>query len=66
MNLIVNGNRHEHTGDGTLPALLGELGANPEHSALTLNGNLVISKNWSTSSLRNGDIVEVITFVGGG
>lgn len=75
MNLIVNGSPHEHTGDGTVPALLAEMGATPEHSAVTVNGELVPKDpaapeqgegGWKTFKLSDGDTVEVLTFVGGG
>jgi thiamine biosynthesis protein ThiS len=66
MNLIVNGKKVEHRGDGTVPALLAELGATPEHTALTVNGDLVFSKHWKDFKFNDGDTVEVLTFVGGG
>ncbi len=66
MNLIVNGEKVEHRGDGTVPALLTELGATPEHTALTVNGDLVFSKQWKDFKFTDGDTVEVLTFVGGG
>lgn len=66
MFLIVNGEKIEHSGDGTVPALLSELGAIQEHSALTVNGELVFSKHWKTFKFNDGDTVEVLTFVGGG
>jgi len=66
MMLTVNGERVESRGDGTALALLAELGAIPEHSALTVNGDLVVSRRWSTFQLSDGDVVEVLTFVGGG
>ena len=66
MQLTVNDKCHEHTGDGSVTALLAELGANPEHSALTANGDLVFSKDWKNFKLTDGDTVEVLTFVGGG
>ena len=77
MQLTVNGESHEHTGDGSVAALLAELGASPEHSAVTVNGDLVCSrvarvhshaagKDWKTFKLNHGDTVEVLTFVGGG
>jgi sulfur carrier protein len=66
MNLIVNGEKYEHCGDGTVPALLAELGAEPGHTALTVNGDLVFSKDWNIFKLTDGDAVEVLTFVGGG
>ncbi len=66
MNLMVNGESLEHNGDGSVGVLLAELGAAPDHSALTVNGDLVFSKNWKTHTLNDGDTVEVLTFVGGG
>lgn len=66
MFLTVNGESHEHTGDRTVPALLAELGATPEHTALTVNDELVFSRDWKTFKLNDGDTVEVLTFVGGG
>ena len=47
MFLTVNGEKYEHLGDGSVPALLAELGAVPEHTALTVNGDLVFSKDWT-------------------
>ena len=66
MQLIVNGEKYEHCGDGTVPALLAELGAEPGHTALTVNGDLVFSRDWKNFKLTDGDTVEVLTFVGGG
>jgi len=66
MQLTINGENLEHSGDGTLPALLEELGAIPDHTALTVNGDLVLSKDWNHFKFTDGDSVEVLTFVGGG
>jgi sulfur carrier protein len=66
MFLTVNGEKYEHRGDGTVPALLAELGATPEHTAVTVNADLASSKNWRNFKLNDGDAVEVLTFVGGG
>ncbi|MCC7299827.1 MAG: sulfur carrier protein ThiS [Verrucomicrobia bacterium] len=66
MFLTVNDENYEHHGDGTVAALLTELGATPEHTALTVNGELVFSKDWKVFKFNGGDTVEVLTFVGGG
>ena len=66
MQLIVNEEKHEHRGDGTILALLTELGAAPEHTAVTVNGDLVFSRDWKIFKLADGNTVEVLTFVGGG
>ena len=66
MQLTVNGDSHNHSGNGSVSTLLSELGANPDHAAVTVNGNIVFSKDWNTFKLSDGDAVEVLTFVGGG
>ena len=66
MNLTVNGEKHEHGGNGTIDALLEELGANPEHTALMVNGDVVPSENWKNTTLNKNDEVEMLVFVGGG
>ena len=66
MFLTVNGEKYEHRGDGTVPALLAELGAEPGHTAVTVTGELVFSKDWKNFKLTDGNAVEVLTFVGGG
>jgi thiamine biosynthesis protein ThiS len=66
MFLTVNGEKYKHGGGGTVSALLAELGAMPEHTALTVNGELVLSTDWINFKLQDRDVVEVLTFVGGG
>lgn len=66
MLLTVNGEKQKFSGDTSISALLDELGATPEHTALTVNGDIVFSKDWKTFELNEGDSIEVLTFVGGG
>jgi thiamine biosynthesis protein ThiS len=66
MFLTVNEKQYGHRGAGTIPALLAELGATPEHTALTVNGEIVFSNHWKNFKLNDGDTIEVLTFVGGG
>ncbi len=66
MNLIVNGEKHEHTGSGTIDALLEELEANQAHTALMVNGDVVPSESWKNTALNENDEVEMLVFVGGG
>ena len=66
MKVTVNGEVNEHLGDGTIDALLEELGANKAHTALMLNGEVVPSKEWKASPLHENDDVEMLVFVGGG
>jgi len=66
MRLTVNGERHEHGGDGTVTALLQEIGATPERVALLVNGEVVRGAKRDAVVLREGDSVEVVGFAGGG
>ena len=66
MNLKVNGEQHDHQGGGSIPALLAELGADAERTALMVNGAVVSSNDWNTTLLKENDEVEALVFVGGG
>jgi len=66
MKLTVNGETHEHKGNGTIDALLDELGANKAHTALMVNGNVVPSSEWPSTALNDNDEIEMLVFVGGG
>ncbi|MEI6891982.1 MAG: sulfur carrier protein ThiS [Pontiella sp.] len=66
MKLTVNGEAHDHQGDGTLHALLKELGAHPAHTALMVNGEVIPSEDWKNTSAHENDEIEMLVFVGGG
>jgi len=66
MKLIVNGNAHEHWGDGAPQALLAELGVAAERVALVVNERVVPRREWEDLRLKPGDRVEMLTFMGGG
>ncbi|MDF7824160.1 sulfur carrier protein ThiS [Pontiellaceae bacterium B12227] len=66
MKLTVNGEAHVHEGNGTIAALLEELGANPAHTALMVNGDVIPSEGWKNTTLNENDEVEMLVFVGGG
>ena len=66
MKLNVNGESHHHQGDGSVNTLLEELGANKAHTALMINGEVLPSTTWATTTLTENDAVEMLVFVGGG
>ena len=66
MKLTVNDESHIHQGDGSINALLDELGANKEHTALMINGDVIASTDWKSALLKENDEVEMLVFVGGG
>ena len=66
MKLTVNGEPHEHKGDGSVAALLDEMGSRPDRTALMVNGDVVPRARWTGVSLSDGDRVELLVFAGGG
>ena len=66
MKLTVNGEEHTHAGNGSVASLLEELGANPAHTALMVNGEVISSEHWKNTTLNENDEVELLVFVGGG
>jgi thiamine biosynthesis protein ThiS len=65
MTLVVNGERREVTDDLTVAALVAELGIRGR-VAVELNGEVLRQAQHPELHLRDGDALEVVTFVGGG
>jgi thiamine biosynthesis protein ThiS len=66
MELTVNGESHQHEGDGTIQALLEEMGSRPDRTAVMVNGDVVPRERWDGTRLEEGDTVELLVFAGGG
>jgi thiamine biosynthesis protein ThiS len=66
MKIVVNGEAHVLGGTGTLRELLAELKASPDHVAVMVNDRIVPKAGRDALTLRAGDRVEVLTFMGGG
>lgn len=65
MRLIVNGEPCE-TAAASLPALLAELGADPARVAVIVNNRVIPAAERHACALAAGDVVELLTFAGGG
>ena len=66
VQITVNGERHEVPGRLSVTELIKLLGLKPEHVAVEVNKELVTRARHSEAVVANGDIVEVVTLVGGG
>lgn len=66
VKLTVNGELYDHGGDGMLSSLLSELGADPGHVVVMINGDVVVRKDYDATGLTEGDVVEVLVYAGGG
>ena len=49
-----------------LEALLENLGYKPQLVVVELNGEIINPKVWTSTKIKNGDYLEVVTIVGGG
>jgi sulfur carrier protein len=66
MKLTVNGNPVELPDGSTVSALLSHLAIDAQRVAVERNEDVVPRLTWTEAQLREGDTVEVVTFVGGG
>lgn len=66
MTLTVNGMPREIADETTLDNLLGELGVRRDGTAVALNDDVVPRARHATTTLREGDRLEIIVAVAGG
>jgi thiazole synthase len=64
--ITLNGERREVPAGLTVAGLLRHLGVRPEHVAVEVNRDLVTRARHEATSLEEGDVLEVVTLVGGG
>ena len=63
--ICMNGEKIEKA-EILLSAYLEENGINPQRIAVELNGEILPKAQYSNTVLKDGDIVEIVNFVGGG
>jgi len=66
MRITVNGNIQELPDAATVAQLLDQLKARRDAIAVEVNREIVPRARHAEQPLREGDVVEVVTFVGGG
>jgi len=66
MTLQINGEQRDFPDGLTVAALVAQLGMKPDRVAVELNLEIVPRSNWGTTTLKSGDKLEVVHFVGGG
>ncbi len=66
MTIVLNGREHEAPAGASILALLETLGVAPGRIAVELNGRVLRREDFARSTLRDGDRVELVQFVGGG
>ncbi|MDR2170311.1 MAG: sulfur carrier protein ThiS [Planctomycetaceae bacterium] len=66
MKLMVNGDESEFVDGITVRELLEKLGLWGQFVAVECNYNIVPYKEFSSAKLYDGDVLELVTLVGGG
>jgi len=66
LTIIVNENQITLPEGSVISDLIKTLGLNPGRLAIELNRRIVRRANWDSTSISEGDRVEVVHFVGGG
>src|ERR1041385_1472748 len=66
MQLQINGKQRDFPDGLTVAALVAQLGMKPDRVAVELNLEIVPRTEWAITTLKNGDKLEVVHFVGGG
>ncbi|MBI1372755.1 MAG: sulfur carrier protein ThiS [Phycisphaera sp.] len=67
MKLTLNGDAYEMPGgEATVADLVRELGLEKQAVAVEVNKRLAPKREHATTTLNDGDVVEVVTLVGGG
>lgn len=69
MHVIINGEEREFAElapEARLAELIDILGLKGDRVAIEHNGAIVARAVWDTASLREGDKLEIVHFVGGG
>jgi sulfur carrier protein len=66
MKITVNGHIKDLSGPMTLSALILSICPEPKHVIAEVNETIIKAPAWETTPLKDGDHVELVTFVGGG
>ncbi|MBV8051871.1 MAG: sulfur carrier protein ThiS [Acidobacteriaceae bacterium] len=66
MKLQINGEERDFESAFSLQALLEQLGMKADRVAIELNREIVPRDQWAATTLKDGDRLEIVHFVGGG
>jgi len=64
--ITINGESKEIPAGANLVALLNVLELKPERLAIEVNRKIIRRANWGSTTLNEGDKIEIVHFVGGG
>ena len=66
VSIWVNGDRQSVPSELNMPKFLEHLGTNPRLVAVEYNGEILHRQKWDSTTIQEGDRLEIVTIVGGG
>jgi thiamine biosynthesis protein ThiS len=66
MRLFINGDEKSFADSLSLAELIEQLGMKGDRVAVELNREIVFRSQWPETTLKDGDRLEIVHFVGGG
>lgn len=66
MQVTINGQSENLDAETSVAALLALRGLEPRRVAVEINEELVSRRDFGETAIRDGDRIEIVTFVGGG
>ena len=66
VNVWVNGDHQSVPSELNMLKFLEHLGTNPRLVAVEYNGEILHRQNWNSTTIQEGDRLEIVTIVGGG
>lgn len=66
MRIVINGEQQERSAGISLTCLLAEMSLEPQRVAIERNKLIVPRANYAETFLADGDVLEIVTLVGGG
>lgn len=66
MKVTINGTVKEFTGNSLLSDLVTQFCKESKHIITEVNGQIIPSNHWTNTSIKDGDTIELVAFVGGG
>ena len=66
IKIVLNGKEKELSTDSNLKTLISQCCQDPQHVIAEVNGQIIKKQIWETTSLTQGDAIELVNMVGGG
>lgn len=66
MTITINGKSQQLTSDAILSQIAASFGKKSRGVIAELNGTIIPYEKWAQTTIKEGDALELVTFVGGG